>query len=599
MNGVLKLTVILLLLTPMIGLWATTPIKVKTQEQFDKVVERINKGEEFHIRLSEKTYLLKTNIKATAPLFIDGCGATIKCITNIYDKVFCYKETDDFYVYKKDVSIRAFPLFFNTDGSLIKVSETVNHKYDVNIVNDEIIAEEGINAGAIVKIPIADNLKHLRNRSFDNSFGYIDCGWQVVDFLLQKADSDYFYCTILNNCRPGNLSFDRKAYNKSIRYVLYNVEKEKRCIYYDSNYVYIPKSNKTVYHLNCGNYNEVQPNIIITSDFSIRNTTLYGFSGVEIQSKTSATCDIRNCKYVYSLGCALKIVREQDETILEATVKDCEFYCCSVLTGHIIDLISPLDNNRHINFSRCIVARYSDGRASYKNSNVGISVNGNVKLNDNLLYNIPRCHLSCGKGNITAQNNVIYNTDDFNLRSYRNLSSDLGLIYCNHLYDETDKALGNIQNKIKLVGNLLYGAYAYGGDARGIFIDDGRGDVECIENIILNTQLYSMDSRNSSITEAASVRNKYEGNIVTTRYRLAGGKAVEGENKPMVNANLLISTQNNERVNIQEVAKDKRLEIDTSCYCSGGKIMVSNDLYRMLKSCRAWKEVGKYVGKIR
>ena len=86
---------------------------------------------------------------------------------------------------------------------------------------------------------------------------------------------------------------------------------------------------------------------------------------------------------------------------------------------------------------------------------------------------------------------------------------------------------------------MLYGAYSYVHDARGIFIDDVRGDVKCLDNIILNTQRYSIDSRNISTHEASSVRNIYSGNIVTTKYRLEAGSAVEGYNTPVLMKNYI------------------------------------------------------------
>ena len=75
----------------------------------------------------------------------------------------------------------------------------------------------------------------------------------------------------------------------------------------------------------------------------------------------------------------------------------------------------------------------------------------------------------------------------------------------------TKSALDNKIHHILLENNLIYGAYAYGRDARGIFIDDGRGDVTCNNNVILNTQSFSIDSRNVKRHDASSVRVRYKG----------------------------------------------------------------------------------------
>jgi hypothetical protein len=149
-----------------------------------------------------------------------------------------------------------------------------------------------------------------------------------------------------------------------------------------------------------------------------------------------------------------------------------------------------------------------------------------------------------------------------------------------------------------LRNNFLCSAYAYGGDARGIFIDDGRGDVICEGNVILNMQWYSMDSRDVKLIDAASIRNRYDGNIVSTRYRLVGGKDVKGENVPVLNENILLCPMKNQKHNVNIKSDDIQLDYDTSVFCMDKKITVSQKVYELLRKKPVWEEI-KRLGCLR
>ena len=60
-------------------------INTCNQTEFDKAMERINNGEEMHIRLAKKSFLLKKLVKSNAPLYISGRGSTITCYTKFYN----------------------------------------------------------------------------------------------------------------------------------------------------------------------------------------------------------------------------------------------------------------------------------------------------------------------------------------------------------------------------------------------------------------------------------------------------------------------------------------------------------------------------------
>lgn len=592
----MRLLVVLLFLSQL--LFAREPhTVVKNQAEFDAAVEQINSGKEMHLVLRKGQYFLKGDVTAKAPLSICGRKATITTYDNRFECESAIMEDGDFWVYEINESVNPYSLFFDGKGTIVNVSESVDENESVNFCSGKILSDDGLKAGAVIKLPIPENLRHLINKNFDQAFGYFDCGWQVVKFLLMKSDDDYFYCKTLNNCRTGNYSYDKDVYKKSVRFVIYNAEKKVGSIYYDGKYLYIPKEFRQLYQLNCSDYHISTPNIKINSDFSMNGVRFCGMKGIEIKSGPSSVCEIKNCSFQNSLGTPLKVEKKKGKEIIQASIKDCIFKDCSLLNGDIITLSAPSDERNYINVSSCNITRYSNCRVSYKNPEGAIWVSGNVALLDNVVYNTPRCHIYLNRGKIRVAGNVIYNSDEFNLGVNRNLSNDWGLVYCNHVFDKTEDAINNKTHSILIENNLLYGAYAYGGDARGVFVDNGRGDVVCKNNIILNTQSYSIDSRNVNMHNASSVRNRYEHNIVTSRYRLAAGEAVKGNDVPITKANLVLTDRENVTSNAIVLEEEIRKDGDFDYSCEVDKIRVSRELYKEIRKSPAWKYMKRFVRK--
>ena len=163
--------------------------QINTQEQFDAAVERINKDEAMHLNLASRHFLLKGFINAKSSLTIMGNGATIMSLTDTYSPKEAYKITESHVVYRIKKPLSLFPLFFDEKGNFYRVSESINDNIGVNHAEGDIIVPEGFSAGSQVRIPIPENLKHLKNKTFSNAFGYFDCGWQVINFSLDRSDN--------------------------------------------------------------------------------------------------------------------------------------------------------------------------------------------------------------------------------------------------------------------------------------------------------------------------------------------------------------------------------------------------------------------------
>ena len=584
-------------------------LRVSSQAQFDAVVEQINKGEEVTIELKKGQYLLSKVVSAKAPLKIKGKNATIigfndlqTILIDIYNNLFEIStrvgEDDDFWFYKINEDITPYSLFFDEKGTILDVSESVEEGTMVNLALDGLFPESNMKAGTIIKIPIADNLNHLKNHVFSRAFGYFDCGWQTVNFLLEKSDKEYFYCKTLNNCRTGNYSYDKRSYKKPVRYVIYNAEKRADKIFYDNKYLYIPKNKEIVYQVKCSDYNRPESPFLVHSDLIIKGVSFCGIDGIEVHSPASTICVIESCKFLNSLGYGLRIIKEGGKDVRTASIKNCYFESCSLLSGTVLHLQSSCEGGNAIALTNSVICRYPNDIVGYKNVDGAVYADGNIALINNVVFNTCRDHLYFNRGHITAKGNLLYNTDKFNSYVNRNLSCDWGLIYCNHVFSDTEDALTNKTHQIIVHNNLLYGACSFRNDARGIYIDDGRGDVVCKDNVILDVDFLSMDSRNVSLQNASSVRNVFEGNIVSTKYKLMGGPAVNGDDVPVIAGNIVLNPQSDNIVSNAKIEReDQNLNVDLVITKKEGKLILGNNLRKIVKRSSAWGSIKKYVNK--
>lgn len=568
---------------------------ISTQKQFDDAVDRINKGEEMHIRLTQGTYVLHQSINTTAPLTIKGKRAIITNARNSFRPKAAVKEMQGHYVYRIDESLSLFPLFYDEVGNILPISESVIDSVRVNYADSYIEAPNQFEAGTHIRIPISSNLERMMNSFFSNAYGYFDCGWGVVNFKLNYSDEKYFYCTTLNNCLTKNYNYDKDFYNTAIRYVIYNAELTPDGVFFDDNFLYIPQRYKEVYLVNRADENHIMPIVSVNSDFELHGVSFIGFPQICIKQKAINTCIIKNCTFRNCLDNAIYIERENAEGTKSIRLDNCSFYNCSVLSGDIIYFSSTCSEHPCLMMKGCVFDRYPNSRIVYKNPRGMIQIEGDAILENNVLRNTCRDHIYCGHGINKIHGNVLYNTDSFNSYPDRNFSNDWGIIYCGSFSGDVQEASDNKKHKILIECNLLYGAYAYAYDARGVFVDSGRGDVECINNIILNTQLFSMDCRIIKERKASSIRNRYENNLVTSNYRMMAGPAVEGKNLPILRGNTLLSTKANVTANVAIEEDDRTVNVDAVAICDGEKIIVSKDLCKVMKESSAWRRIKKHV----
>jgi len=567
---------------------------ITNQEQFDNAITRVNNGEEMHWVLKKGEYFLKETIKSSAPLTIIGRNATITSAL-IFESKDAHREEGDFFIYSLNQPLGLFPIFYDEQGELIPISESVKEEFGVNYFEKDIVSSSENAAGANLFIHIPENLEHLRHNTFSQAFGYFDSGWERVGFTVEKSDWQVFSCTALNRCSTNNYMYDKTAYRKPVRFIIYNAERKPNAIFYDKEWLYVPKIYQKVRCVYEGDTSSQMPSISINSDVVLDGVRFVGYSNITVNVSKENCCEVRKCRFEKSLSSALVVKKQNGGGAKKAIIEDCFFYECGLYNGTFTSLQTSISGEPCIEVRNCKMIRYPSGWAYYKNTGRVIWVDGDVNIYNNVICNTCGAPVYFHAGKIEARGNVLYNDDIFNSHYERNSSSDWGFFYCDHLYTDTQKALDNMQHRILLEDNLMYGAYSYGGDARGIFIDDGRGDVICRGNIVLNSQLYSIDARNSSLTKASSIRNRYESNIVTTRYRLVAGEAVTGSNIPITATNILLTGDENVTGNIRVLEGDIRKTGSYESSCDGNKIYVSEDLYREIRRSTAWKSVKKFV----
>ena len=355
-------------------------------------------------------------------------------------------------------------------------------------------------------------------------------------------------------------------------------------IFYDNEYLYVPKGVGEIRYIPCALYNKSKPSITCLSDVVLDGVHFCEFNGIRINATSNSKCIIKNCTFKNTLGTVLAVKKKNTPDAKPVTIKDCRFMNCSIQKDWVIGLSSDCVNHLCIFMDGCTLSRYPDAKVGYKNCSAVVNVNGDAIISNNTIYNTCRAHLYFTKGYSVARGNVLYN--------------DWGAIYCNHITRDFHEAVSNIKNKLLFENNYIHDIYAHAKDARGIMIDNGRGDVICRGNLILNTQSYTLDCRDAKrTTVASSIRNVFENNVLGGRYRMAGGIGLQHKDYPISSGNVVMGeyqTVINERIRKKEtdVVYPMPIKEVKSTY-----IIVSSKAYNKLAKLPSWNYIKRFVRK--
>lgn len=584
------------LMLPIMKILGADVIHVQNQIQWEQALYSINKGVPVKLKLSPGTYYLNQPINAKNRLCIMGNNATIMMKGETYSPLEAVRVTNSHYVYKLKSTILPYSLFVTRDHKIVDVSESVDNHSKVNVISEDVIGPVEQYIGMEIKIPLAKNLSHLANRKLPNTYGYFDCGWSKIDFVVDRTDDSFIYCKSLNKTNVKSINYEKTNYKDRIRYVLYNAEMKPDGIFYNNEYLYVPKGVGEINYISCALYNKNKPSITCLSDVVLDGIRFSEFNGIRINATSNSKCIIQNCTFENTLGTVLTVKKKNTPDAVPVTIKDCRFMNCAIQKDLVINFLSDCINHPCFFLEGCTLSRYPDAKVGYKNCDGVVKVNGDAIISNNTIYNTCRDHLFFLKGCSVARGNILYNTNEFNSQTHRNLSSDWGAIYCGHFTKDSHVATQNRINLLLFEGNYIHGIYGHFKNARGIMIDNGRGDVICRGNLILNTQSYTLDCRDAKgMTVVSSIRNVFENNVLDGRYRMAGGKGLLHKDYPVSSGNLVMGeyqTVINERIRKKErdVVYPMSIKEVKSTY-----IIVSSKAYNKLAKLPSWNYIKRFV----
>ena len=390
------------------------------------------------------------------------------------------------------------------------------------------------------KLPISDNLAHLSDKTYSNAFGWIDSWYFCTPFKVNRSDGEYFYCESFSDIPQdvfANEVNGERRYSSPLSYVLYNMEESS--VYYDDEYIHIPLSYEeiSVIHFNG------KP-LFSSNGFSLKLFNVNVEDCCRLAEISNSYMHLDNCTFNHVLGTCIRLLSPVEDCVFER----CSFRNCAISpSGRTC--IWEEGGSKKIRVGNCFLKKYDD-ICLYKNASGGVAAWGSeLEVCNSTFINFCRDHVYVNRPNTVICNNRIFNTHEFNSRALRNLSRDFGGIYVNHFSFDADEIIGNTTRAL-IHHNIILNIMGKG-DARGIFIDDGRGDVVCECNII-DGQFFSIDARKAGNTEVSSCRVQYRNNILLSPYRLEYGESLDSPDVPVLSDNICTFTEDSLKSNVSK-----------------------------------------------
>ena len=375
----------------------------------------------------------------------------------------------------------------------------------------------------------ADNIS-IEQSSLKNVFGFFEANWGTIPFQLtgdienltiDGVQHQYYIAqTLIYTIDSSSYSIDSNAnrlynivgYNQ---YVLINVPKEGN-LWYDKNYIHIPNGISSVEIVE-GMYSEYTTNWLFDSNLSdkffVSGITFNNFKNVfnfkdpGVRTATNNGFNITGCTFNNVLGYAIKAFLATTEISNKETsyINGCKFYNCGYSHYTAVSIQSDLGcyetGIKWAVIENCLFHNYTDDVCHYKNSrNMQLRVYyADALIKGCEVINSPRCGISVSKRGVEhIIGNHIWNTKNF-LANKRNLQMDGGLLYIGG--QETHSAHigvadGVLRHSVIVEDNIIHGTRALAKtDIRGIYIDDGKGNVTCTHNIVYDMCASAYDSR--------------------------------------------------------------------------------------------------------
>ncbi len=479
---------------------------------------------------------------------IYGKNCTLTCKSEKYSLASAVSINSTHYTCRLHRNIECFSLFRYKD-KVLTPTESSDRSTLCNLVDKDAVYV----TDTTFKLPISDNLAHLSNKTFSNAFGWIDSWYFCTPFKVNRSDGEYFYCESFSDIPQdvfANEVNGERRYSSPLSYVLYNMEESS--VYYDDEYIHIPLSYEeiSVIHFNG------KP-LFKSNGFSLKAFNVNVEDCCQFAEISNSYMHLDNCTFNYVLGTCIRLLSPVEDCVFER----CSFRNCTISPSGRACILEE-GQGKKIRVDNCFLKKYDD-ICLYKNASGGVIVWGSeLEVCNSTFINFCRDHVYVNRPNTVIYNNRIFNTHEFNSKALRNLSRDFGGIYVNHFSFDADEITNNTTRAL-IHHNIILNIMGKG-DARGIFIDDGRGDVVCECNII-DGQFFSIDARKAGNTELSSCRVQYKNNILLSPYRLEYGESLTSPDIPVLSDNICTFTEDSLKSNVTKAGNiytnDIRYEI--------------------------------------
>ena len=525
-------------------------LTITSQKDFDEWANKEDRESKIVID-SVLPLAVSDTIVLNSDVEIHGKNCTLTCKSEKYSLASAVSIDSTHYTCRLHSRIECFSLFRYKD-KVLTPTESSDRGTLCNLVEKDAVYV----TDTTFKLPISDNLAHLSDKTFSKAFGWIDSWYFCTPFKVNSSDGEYFYCESLSDIPKdvfANKINGERRYSSPLSYVLYNMEESS--IYYDDEYIHIPLSYEEISVIH---HNE-KP-LFKSNGFSLKTFNVNVEDCCSFAEISNSYMLLNNCTFRHVLGNCIRLLSSVEDCIVET----CSFRNCTIspLGG---TCIREEGGKKKLKVDNCFFKKYDD-ICLYKNASGGVVAWGSeLEVCNSAFINFCRDHVYVTRPNTSVYNNRIFNTHEFNSRALRNLSRDFGGIYVNHFSIDADEIINNT-TKALIHHNVILNIMGKG-DARGIFIDDGRGDVVCECNII-DGQFFSIDARKAGNTEVSSCRVQYRNNILLSPYRLEYGEGLTSSDIPVLSDNICTFTEDSLKSNVSNT---------NNIYTNGIQYRISND----------------------
>ena len=535
--------------------YSKSVIYVNSQLDFDNLPKSIDKeikaknkkvdvvfaNGRYYFNDNNQIFINKNNATSLTFRARNAGKAIITSDGELYTSSDVLRQDGHYNIVKLKKSLDKYCTFQTIDGSAIYLGDTgfLNDSLHTNIAHSSIEVVDTVKR--IARVRIDKDLAFLRNKSseyFQNKYicfkaqGF-DCIREILysdgsylyfslnDWLLKKKDS---YVTNM-------FSWSKRATGRGYQpyYVINERQKANgNFLFYDNNFVYIPKGQKTLrvcWYDNWLNVENSEANIVIRDlQFNGTRHSKAIDSWGDYKRKDSPLMNL-----IYSKNITVKNCKFSNIGVMPIIMSNCNsisVYECKFINNYSDNLMNVMGSKK-VQF----IGNVIDNPSKIITYRMGISINDseNVLVSNNVVRNISRAFIIMGwkNNNICITNNELCLSDIYRKYRVRNLSSDTGAF----IYSWGDSPFIASNNVIHdLPSNLNYS---------GIMVDNGTGHSKIIGNLFYGIGDYCVNAWRNGAVNNSNEGNVLDSNVILGKI-LFGGFDKTNPNNSSYSSNLFL-----------------------------------------------------------